>query len=418
VPPKRCDQELAEWFAAHGGAWSGTASELLAALRTRVDAGSDFWPMSSRALYARLESHGQVLRSLGLDVLLRDGYPRMITLRPYQNEEPSRTPPVVASGINIPSDPPVTLPPPTDNEKTGPADSSEPMLATKETVSPDIPPAKPDLPDPDERLVHGKYANGDKFEGRVFENTGEALFAIGEMRVQIREQGLDPKSAIDLVVGRTKEITRSSGVAVGLLQQGSVVYVARAGIAPVAGPHFQADFFQSSLGTGKAFQLRDAQHHPLVGATCRREGIKSLIVVPVFRNREIAGTMELLFQQGRSFSTGDVLDIELIAGVVSEALSGPGQIESKQPEGTELPPQVEAVGHINPKLIQLLNQEAELVDAVPSSPQDAASEEKSSMKSAAPDSTMPVLFASRLTNTPTLLWRAFKKAWSGRTGAA
>jgi hypothetical protein len=35
--------------------------------------------------------------------------------------------------------------------------------------------------------------------------------------MQIREKGLDLKSAIDLVVRGTQEITRSCGVAVGLL---------------------------------------------------------------------------------------------------------------------------------------------------------------------------------------------------------
>src|SRR6202011_1047596 len=131
-------------------------------------------------------------------------------------------------------------------------------------------------------------------------------------------------------------ITRSIGVAVGLLQQDSVVYPARAGIAAtMGGLHFQSDFFQFCLQTGEVVQLEDAQEHPCVGATCRREGIGSLIIVPIFHNQEVAGAMGILFKESRSFSTGDVMDAELIAGVLSEALSGTAQIELKPAEGPE-----------------------------------------------------------------------------------
>ena len=108
VPPpdNRCDQELVRWFALHGGVWSGTASELLAAVRTRVDVGNDLWPRSSRALYAHLESHKQMLRSLGVDVWLRQGYPRIVTLRSCLDLKPAITPPSVTSGINPTDDPP------------------------------------------------------------------------------------------------------------------------------------------------------------------------------------------------------------------------------------------------------------------------------------------------------------------------
>ena len=36
-PDSRFDLELAEWFSCRGGAWSGTAGELLVSLRTSVD---------------------------------------------------------------------------------------------------------------------------------------------------------------------------------------------------------------------------------------------------------------------------------------------------------------------------------------------------------------------------------------------
>jgi general secretion pathway protein A len=88
----RFDQELVAWFALCGGAWSGTAAEMLAAVKTRVGVGNDLWAQSPSALYAHIESHRQILRSLGVDVSLRHGYPRMVSLRSCQDEKPARKP--------------------------------------------------------------------------------------------------------------------------------------------------------------------------------------------------------------------------------------------------------------------------------------------------------------------------------------
>jgi len=410
-PPEsddRCDQELVGWFALHGGVWSGTASELLAAVRARVDVGDELWPRSSRALYAHLESHRQILRSLGVDVWLRQGYPRMVTLRSCLDEKPATTPASVTSGINSTADPPVNLPPLADEQKTSP-DSGEVSPAANATFSQDIPTPKSDLA---ERFMNGKYAAGDNVEGRVFEKTGEVLFAIVEMQVRIRQRGLDLRSATDLVVGRTQEITRSSGVAVAWFQQGNVVYAARAGIAAtMAGLHFHSNLFQSCLGTGEAVQLQDAQKHPLLGATCRREGIKSLIIVPIFHNREVAGVIELLFKEIRAFSTGDVMDLELIAGVISEGLSGAAQIESRQTGGRECPANTKGIENIQSQLGHSLNQKAGLVDAEPGPSRDTISTETSFMKSATPESKVLGLPGSKLATASTLLWLALKKAW-------
>ena len=87
-PDNRFDHELVGWFARHGGVWSGTAAELRAAVKTRVDVSNDWWPLSPRALYAHMESHRQILWSLGVDVSLHHGYPRMVSLRSCQDEKP------------------------------------------------------------------------------------------------------------------------------------------------------------------------------------------------------------------------------------------------------------------------------------------------------------------------------------------
>jgi len=156
-PSDRFDQELVGWFVLHGGVWCGTAAELLAALNTRVDVGNNLWPQSRRALYAHIESHRLMLRSLGVDVSLQHGYPRMISVRSCQDEKPARKPPSGSSGIDSTSDPAMNLPRLASDQKTSAADSDEVSPAANETFSQDTPMAESDLA---ERFVDGKYADG------------------------------------------------------------------------------------------------------------------------------------------------------------------------------------------------------------------------------------------------------------------
>jgi GAF domain len=304
------DQELARWFARHGGPWSGTASELLAAINASgvgKDSSSGHWPQSFRALYSHIDSHRQRLRCLGVDALLHDGPPRMITFRSCPEEERE-----AESSPGVPAVSPARYE----------ADIQDEAPARSSTTT--------------EHPGDGICATGHNLEGSIFKSTSEARFALVEMRVQIKEQGLKLQPAIDLVVRRTREITRSCGVAIGLLQKDTVVYPARAGAATISGTlDFQGNLFQSCLRTGRALQLRDAQNHPPVGAICRQEGIGSLIIMPLFHKREVAGAIEFLFAERRSFSIGDVMDLELIAGIISESLGGRDQMESKAAEEGE-----------------------------------------------------------------------------------
>jgi len=116
----RFDHELVRWFARHGGVWSGTAAELRAAVQTRVDISNDWWPQSPCALYAHIESHREILWSLGVDVSLHHGYPRRVSLQSCQGRKPPRNTATGTSGINRISDPPINLSPLADDQKTRP----------------------------------------------------------------------------------------------------------------------------------------------------------------------------------------------------------------------------------------------------------------------------------------------------------
>jgi hypothetical protein len=208
------------------------------------------------------------------------------------------------------------------------------------------------------------------------------------MRDRIREQNLDLKAAIELMVNRTQEVTRCCGTAIGLLKQDIVLYPVRTGIgATMVGLDLHANFFQSCVRTGGALQLRDARRHPLLGAMCQMEGIGSLIIVPIFHHREVVGAMEFFYREIRSFSIGQVMDLELIAGVVGERLSGAAEVELKLEEERDCPANTQADENPTPQI------------------------------SDTTESALLGSLSSRLAAAPTRLGRALKKVWMQRAQA-
>ena len=398
------DQALVAWFASRTGVWSGTAAELLAALRTGLDVRRSSWPQSPLALYAHLESHRQILRSLGVDVRLHHGSPRMLSLRSCHAEKPERKSSSTPSGISSSPDQPIDLLPLVDDLKLSVAEFGEGSRQANE-IARQTSTARPDLAG---RFVSGRYAEKETSGGRVFENTGEALLAIAAMRDAIRDQGLDLKSAIDLVLSRIQLVSRCCGMAVGVMRENAVIYPARTGIGvTMEGLDLSAKFFQSCIGTGGALQLRDAQRHPLFGDTFRAEGVGSLIIVPIFHDRDVSAAMEFIFEEKRSFSTACVIDLELIASVVSECSTLVAQTGLRRTEEREI-----STGGAETTEVQLgrASDKKGSVDALPVSQEDSNHAGTPPETGAAPELTVLAVPAAKLA-TPSHLKLAAKRVW-------
>ncbi len=374
------DRELAEWFALRKGVWSGTAAELLAAVQGRPDAGKPSWSQPAHTLYAHLESRRHILRSMGVEVRLHLGPPRMLSLRHCPVGISAKKPPATAAAFHIPPASAVNSIPLADQGQDAPALSEEAKPAADENSGQDISIARPDSA---ARFVSGRYAEKESTGGRVFENTGTALSTVAEIRSLIRDQNLDLEAAIELMANRAQEITRCCGTAVGLLEQNTVVYAVRTGIgATTAGLDLHANFFQSCVRTGGALQLRDAQRHPILGAMCQLEGVGSLIIVPIFHHRKVVGAMEFFYKESRSFSTGHVMDLELIAGVISERMSAAveGNLKPEEPDDGLARSQARD----NPEPQSLDNTDSAILGSL----------------------------SSRLASAPTRMGRALKRVWT------
>ena len=223
---------------------------------------------------------------------------------------------------------------------------------------------------------------------------------IGEMRQRIQERDLDLQSAVDIVIGTALRITRSHSIAVGFLPEKSKVRESLAcARASMKGLHFDANLFQSRLVAGETVQLPDAQKDPILGSKFRREGVRSLIIVPIFHGQKVEGAMEFLFHEKLNFSPGDVMDLGLIAGVIGDSLGDIAPGGGNEGERYALAAERKAVDTLELPFEQPSPHHAR-AESEPSLPRSAGSKPPGSAKSSA---------------TPALFWRGLKKTWTGHS---
>jgi GAF domain-containing protein len=152
-----------------------------------------------------------------------------------------------------------------------------------------------------------------------------ALAQIVETQHRIEGNQLDAEAALSLVAAQLIEICGAAGAAIGILQGNTVRYRAIAGIRGLPlGSEVPLDkaLCASSIRTGDVFSCPNVnpQSQGNLGE-CRRRGIGSLIIVPVFREGEVIGALELYYSDPRAFSEHDVNTCQLMGGLVSEALA-------------------------------------------------------------------------------------------------
>ena len=125
--------------------------------------------------------------------------------------------------------------------------------------------------------------------------------------------------------------------------------------------------------------------------------------------------MEFVFNKVRSFSTVDVMDLELIAGIVSEYLSDAAEIGLKQEEEGEWPAKLNMIQDLAPQLGPASNKKAGPIDALLSVSQGTINPPTSS-EPAIPASSKPSI-VSRLASVHTLLWLPLNRTWMKITRA-
>jgi putative methionine-R-sulfoxide reductase with GAF domain len=144
----------------------------------------------------------------------------------------------------------------------------------------------------------------------------------GKSLVEMARRDLD--ATLQLLVERAEYITGATGAAIALRESEEMVCRASSGSsAPGVGARLQVD---SGL-SGESVRLRrillceDARTDPRVNReSCEALGLVSAVVMPLFREQEIAGLFELFSDKAHAFTERDLAALERMGEMVNTAL--------------------------------------------------------------------------------------------------
>jgi GAF domain-containing protein len=136
---------------------------------------------------------------------------------------------------------------------------------------------------------------------------------------------LDLEPTISLIAERAQSVTAATGAALALRRGNEIVCRARAGrTAPDLGVRLQTDSGISAecVRRGEVLLCGDAERSPHVDiATCRRLGVRSILVAPLMYFRRTLGLFEVLSSAPHAFDHQDVATMQLLAGVTVAAIT-------------------------------------------------------------------------------------------------
>ena len=131
--------------------------------------------------------------------------------------------------------------------------------------------------------------------------------------------------AVRLVAGCARNVANATGVAIGLLELNQLAYVAGSGSAAAyIGRRVSATLSVAANTRDKGVILRveNAEVETRIeGAICRQFGARSLLILPIYRDRVLAGVIEIFFDEAHVFHDREVCTYRLMADTVGEALT-------------------------------------------------------------------------------------------------
>jgi putative methionine-R-sulfoxide reductase with GAF domain len=143
--------------------------------------------------------------------------------------------------------------------------------------------------------------------------------------VEIHAAELDLEPAISAITERAQHLTGATGAAIALRAGDEIVCRARTGrTAPDLGVRLQTDagISAEAVRSGEIMLCHDAERNPRVDlASCRRLGVRSILVSPLRHYRRTLGVFEVLSSSPGAFDQGDVATMQLLSSMMVAAIS-------------------------------------------------------------------------------------------------
>jgi putative methionine-R-sulfoxide reductase with GAF domain len=143
--------------------------------------------------------------------------------------------------------------------------------------------------------------------------------------IEIFSAELDLEPAISAITERAQHLTGATGAAIALRTGDEIVCRARTGrTAPDLGARLQTDagISAEAVRSGEIMLCHDAERNPQVDlASCRRLGVRSILVSPLRHYRRTLGVFEVLSSSPGAFDESDVATMQLLSSMMVAAIS-------------------------------------------------------------------------------------------------
>jgi GAF domain-containing protein len=149
---------------------------------------------------------------------------------------------------------------------------------------------------------------------------------------EINAGEIDLEPGISIIAEKAQALTGATGAAIALRRGNEIVCRARTGrTAPDIGVRLQTDSGLSAecVRTGEVLLCNDAESNPRVDwASCRRMGVRSILVAPLRHFRRTLGVFEVLSSTPHAFDNNDVATMQFLSGMMVATIS---RLSSLQP---------------------------------------------------------------------------------------
>ena len=146
---------------------------------------------------------------------------------------------------------------------------------------------------------------------------------------------IDLEPGISIIAEKAQALTGATGAAIALRHGNEIVCRARTGrTAPDIGVRLQTDSGLSAecVRTGEVLLCNDADSNSKVdAASCRRMGVRSILVAPLRHLRRTLGVFEVLSSTPHAFDNNDVATMQFLSGMMVATISRLSSLRSKQP---------------------------------------------------------------------------------------
>jgi hypothetical protein len=189
----------------------------------------------------------------------------------------------------------------------------------------------------------------------------ESLSAILEIQRLIARGELDVDGIMQQVAESARNVGKATGIAIALLQGDQLVY--RAGIGSAAiyvGRQMTAILISSARKDprGEILRVENAESDARIeAAICRQFEAKSLVILPIYYERAVAGVLYVLFSEAHAFQDQEMRSYRLMAGLVEEAMSSCAAPDRKKVLGAQAANLPHAVEKIATQIPQLLDED-------------------------------------------------------------